>query len=67
MATTRFNLTDIIAPSFYAVHHHLKNKDYNHYWLKGGRGSTKSSVASVEIITGMMSDPNANAVVLRKG
>ncbi|MFL2116286.1 PBSX family phage terminase large subunit [Marinilactibacillus psychrotolerans] len=66
MATTRFNLTDIIAPSFYTVHHHLKNKDYNHYWLKGGRGSTKSSAASVEIITGMMSDPNANAVVLRK-
>jgi PBSX family phage terminase large subunit len=34
--------------------------------LGGGRGSTKSSFASSEIITGMMSDPKANCVAMRK-
>jgi phage terminase large subunit len=59
-------LTNVIAPSFYEVHHAIRNKQYGHYWLKGGRGSTKSSFVSVEIIMGMMSDPDANAVILRK-
>ena len=34
--------------------------------MKGGRGSTKSSFVSVEIVWGIMHDPNANAVVIRK-
>lgn len=60
------NLTDVIAPSFYEVHKDLKNNRYVHYWLKGGRGSTKSSFVSCEIILGIMRDPTANALVLRK-
>lgn len=60
------NLTDVIAPAFYNVHHAIKEKRYSHYWLKGGRGSTKSSFVSIEIIKGMMEDPDANAVILRK-
>lgn len=63
---TQVALTDLIAPSFYDVHHALKEDLYTHYWLKGGRGSTKSSFISIEIILGMMRDPNANAVALRK-
>lgn len=59
-------LSNLIAPSFYDVHHALKEDLYTHYWLKGGRGSTKSSFISVEIILGMMRDPDANAVALRK-
>ena len=59
-------LTDIIAPSFYDVHKFLKEQKYVHYWLKGGRASTKSSFVGTEIPFGMMKDPNANAVVLRK-
>lgn len=59
-------LSSIIAPSFYEVHKALKNHEYTHYWLKGGRGSCKSSFASEEIVLGMMKDPEANAVVLRK-
>jgi PBSX family phage terminase large subunit len=39
---------------------------HTHYWLDGGRGSTKSSFASIEIIKGIMEDPEANAVALRK-
>ncbi|EJW14296.1 PBSX family phage terminase large subunit [Paenibacillus alvei] len=62
----KITLTDLIAPSFYGVHRALKEDRYTHYWLKGGRGSTKSSVISVEIILGMMKDINANAVAMRK-
>jgi phage terminase large subunit len=59
-------LTDIIAPSFYLVHHDIKNKRHTHYWLKGGRGSTKSTFAAAEIILGMLRDPEANAYIFRK-
>lgn len=59
-------LKELIAPSFYRIHQYLKNSQYTHYWLKGGRGSTKSSFISLEVILGMMKDTQANAVVLRK-
>lgn len=59
-------LKELIAPSFYALHQYLKQTKFTHYWLKGGRGSTKSSFISLEIVLGMMKDPDANAVVLRK-
>lgn len=60
------NLTDAIAPSFYEVHKDIKENKHTHYWFKGGRGSTKSSFISLEIILGMMKDKDANALVLRK-
>ena len=50
------DLTKLIAPSFYGVHHDIKAGRHTHYWLKGGRGSTKSSFISVETILGMMQD-----------
>jgi phage terminase large subunit len=59
-------LSNVIAPSFYKVHKAIKEKRYTHYWLGGGRGSTKSSFVAIETILGIMSDPEANAVSLRK-
>ncbi len=59
-------LTDLIAPSFYGLHQDIKNHKYTHFKLPGGRGSTKSSFVSLEIIMGMMQDPQANAIVMRK-
>ncbi len=59
-------LTDVIAPAFYSVHRDMAEQKYIHYWLRGGRGSGKSSFAALEIILGMMRSENANAVVLRK-
>jgi phage terminase large subunit len=59
-------LSNLIAPSFYEVHQALKQQKYTHYWLNGGRGSTKSSFVSIEIILGIMSDPKANCVAMRK-
>ena len=60
------NLRDIIAPSFYEVHKFIKEDKYTHYWLAGGRASTKSSFISIEIPLLMMKDKNANCVILRK-
>lgn len=59
-------MTNVIAPAFYDVFHDVQEHKHTHYWLKGGRGSTKSSFASTMIILGLMSDVNANAVVIRK-
>lgn len=56
----------LIAPAFYKLHCELKNNAYNEYWLKGGRGSTKSTFASVQIILGLLRDPEANAVCFRR-
>lgn len=59
-------LTDIISPSFYDLFYDIEGNTHTHYWLKGGRGSTKSSFVSVEIILGIMKNPDANAVAIRK-
>ena len=59
-------LAECIASSFHEVHKDIKQGKHTHYWLKGGRGSTKSSFIAIEIILGIMKDPDANAVALRK-
>lgn len=59
-----YRLDELIAPAFYSVHNSIE--DYTHFWLCGGRGSTKSSFVSIEIILGIMKNPDANAVALRK-
>ena len=38
-------LKSMIAPSFYCLHNDIKRGLHTHYWLKGGRGSGKSSFA----------------------
>lgn len=64
--TARVSLSSLLAPSFYGLHRAVKHHDYTHYWLRGGRGSTKSSFISVEIILQMMQHPNVNGVAFRK-
>jgi phage terminase large subunit len=66
MDKIRINLTDIISPAFYSVHWDILYGNHTYYDLYGGRGSTKSSFISAEIVLGMMEDSNANAVVFRK-
>jgi phage terminase large subunit len=60
------DIRDLIAPSLYPVHTALRKEKYTFYELPGGRGSTKSSFAALEIVNGLIRDPQANAVVLRK-
>jgi PBSX family phage terminase large subunit len=62
----KIKLSQLIAPSFYGVHKAIKENRYSHHFLKGGRGSTKSSFVAIEVILGIMKDPDANAVALRK-
>lgn len=66
----KISLKSIIAPSFYSVHKDIKEELHTHYWLKGGRGSTKSSFISIEIVLGIMKDASkniiSNAVVFRR-
>lgn len=66
MTSQEVRLSDIIAPSFYDIHWDIYDELHTHYVLNGGRGSTKSSFVSIEIIKMIMEDPDANAVVLRK-
>lgn len=66
ISETEIKLSDIIAPSFYDIHRDIKRGLHTHYALGGGRGSCKSTFASVEIVKGIMQDPDANAIVFRK-
>jgi len=66
MAENKIQLSSLIAEPFYNVHKSICEEKHTHYWLKGGRGSTKSSFVSLEIVLGMMKYEQANAVVLRK-
>lgn len=66
MEEIKVSLTDCIAPCFYDLHKDIKAGNHTYYDLEGGRGSTKSSFVSIEIVLGIMQDPDANAVVFRK-
>jgi len=64
--TSPISLKSKVAPPFYPVHNAIRNNTHSQIWLKGGRGSTKSSFVAVEIILGIIQDPTANALCLRK-
>ena len=59
-------ISEIIAPAFYGVHKAIREDDKTHFMLSGGRGSCKSSFVSIEVVLGIMKNPDANAVVIRK-
>jgi phage terminase large subunit len=63
---TEIRLSGLIAPSFHRLHNELKAELFDEYWLKGGRGSTKSTFVSIQILLGLLKDPEANAVVTRR-
>ena len=59
-------LSELIAPVFYDLHRDCQRGGHAEYWLKGGRGSAKSSFASVEVVLSILKNPDMNAVVYRK-
>jgi PBSX family phage terminase large subunit len=59
-------LSDCISPNFYDLHKQIKNEEGTEYWLRGGRGSTKSSFLSIQVILNIMKDPEANVVAFRR-
>ena len=61
-------ISDLIGKPFYDLWRVVKSKsrEHRHFWLSGGRGSLKSTFASVAIIRGILADPNVHAVCFRK-
>ena len=59
-------VSEIVAPVFMPVHSDIKAHAHREYWLKGGRGSAKSSFVSVELILQLLRNPRMNAIVYRK-
>lgn len=59
-------LSELIAPPFYPLHRELKAEKHGEVWCKGGRGSTKSTFISIEILLGIIKDTDVNAVVCRR-
>ena len=64
------NPYDLIAKHFHDLLEDVLSFSHTHYWLKGGRGSTKSSCIGITIPLQMMIDAqngiHSNAVALRK-
>lgn len=66
MNLPQVNIVDCIAPCYLPIHDDVMNGTHSIYHLPGGRGSAKSSFVSLEIVHGIMNDPDANAIVFRK-
>lgn len=66
MILSSVRLSALIAPNFYDLHKDIKAEAHDEYWLKGGRGSTKSTFVSIQVLLGIIKDADANAVVLRR-
>lgn len=60
--TIRVDVNSLISPHFDKV---LYSNALNKV-LNGGRGSTKSTVISLQLVMDFLSDPQANVLVLRK-
>ncbi len=56
----------MIAPAFIKVIHSIEEKLFNEYVFPGGRGSTKSSFISLQVIDLIMKNEEAHAVVMRQ-
>ena len=56
----------LVAPCYAALDFDIEDKKHKEYVLKGGRGSTKSSVIGLEIVKLIVNNPNMHGVCLRK-
>lgn len=62
----RIQLSKTMAKPFWPIHQDVKRHGHTYYVCGGGRGSTKSSYISQEILLLLMQHPECNAVILRK-
>lgn len=65
MISSNVSLSGLFAPAFHELHKQIKQSPAE-IWCKGGRGSTKSSFISLEILLGLIKDENAHAFVSRR-
>ena len=70
MTSNRVSLKGMVGPAYHEIHKLIKENAATHYWLKGGRGSLKSSFIGIEIPLGIMRDAAqgnmTNALVVRR-
>ncbi|HIZ42250.1 MAG TPA: PBSX family phage terminase large subunit [Candidatus Gemmiger excrementigallinarum] len=59
-------LSELISPAFFEVHRQIKAGKVTELLAKGGRGSTKSSYISLELILQLLLHPQCHVIVLRK-
>ena len=59
-------MTKVTASVFDPVFADIMRGGHSEYWLRGGRGSTKSSFISIAIVLGLWQDECANAIVYRR-
>lgn len=62
----KIKFTEFVPPHFYELVKAFMVDKYSHYWLAGGRGTIKSTIASELIIIGIMRNPNTHAVCVRR-
>lgn len=62
----RKRFDEALAPVFRPVADAILAQSFSEFWLKGGRGSCKSSSASEIIVRALYEDVKANALVIRK-
>lgn len=60
------DIVDCIAPCYLPTHKEVQDGTHTIFHLPGGRGSAKSSFVSLEIVDGIMNDPQANGIVFRR-
>lgn len=62
----RIPITDCIAPCYVPIHQDMHEGKHTFYYFPGGRGSAKSSFCALEVVQGIMEDPDANGIVFRR-
>lgn len=65
-AANRVRLSRIISPGFWTVHRAVRSGEISELMLAGGRGSTKSSFAAIELVLQLLAHPNCHAAALRR-
>ena len=59
-------MTPLFSANFNALSRDIDRGDHREYWLKGGRGSGKSTFIALQIVLGIVEHAGANAVIYRK-
>lgn len=66
MGATMTTVSDFVIPRFHDVLGDVMAHGHTHYWLHGGRGSTKSSFISICLVLLVVAFPQTNVVVVRR-
>ena len=62
----RIPIAECIAPCYLPIDADIKEGQHTFFYFPGGRGSAKSSFCALELVQGVMGDPEANGIVFRR-